>query len=387
VGIAFILLIGAGLMLKSFREVLEIEPGFQPEGVLAGYVPLPEARYPDQASQNEFTLELLRRIRAIPGVDDASLTTQLPFSGNNSASVITPEGYIPPAGESLLSPYQNWVGTDYFETMGIPLLEGRTFDSRDESGDQRVIIIDEWLANRYFTDGNAVGKRMLWGAVPGMEGDLEENLFTIVGVVGAHRQNNLVESQYVGSYWFPLSQARRLFLTLVMRTDGNPSSLIEPAREVVAELDPEVPFFGARTLEDRIDESLLERRSPMLLLMIFAGVALFLAGVGIYGALAYSVTQRTREMGIRIAMGSGAGQVFGLVVGQGMRVVALGLILGGVGSLALVRLIRSLLYGVEPADPAVIGLVGLLLAATGLAACLLPARRATRIDPVEALAD
>jgi predicted permease len=354
---------------------------------MTGYVPLPESRYPDQASQNEFTQELLREIRALPGVEHASLTSQLPFSDNNSSSVILPEGYIPQAGESILSPYQNWVATDYFETMGIPLLEGRAFEFGDNAGDGQVIIIDEWLANRYFQDESPIGKRMLWGTVPGAEENLEENLFTIVGVVGSHRQNDLVESQFVGSYWFPLSQAQRLFLTLVMKTDGDPQALVEPARRVVAELDPEVPFFGTRTLQERIDDSLLERRAPMLLLMIFAAVALFLAAVGIYGALAYSVTQRTREMGIRIAMGSGSGKVFGLVVGQGLRVVGVGLVVGGLGALALARLIQSLLYGVQPADPAVIAGVGLILGLTGLAACILPARRATRIDPVEALAD
>ena len=174
-------------------------------------------------------------------------------------------------------------------------------------------------------------------------------------------------------------------MTLVMKTEGDPLTLVEPARLVVAGLDPEVPFFAARTLQDQIDRSMVERRSPMLLLMIFAGVALFLAGVGIYGVLAYSVTQRTREMGIRIAIGSSSGDVFKLVVGQGLRVVGVGLVVGGLGSLGLARLIRSFLYGVQPTDPAVMASVAGLLAVTGMMACLLPARRATRIDPVVAL--
>ena len=319
VGIAFILLIGAGLMLRSFREVLEVEPGFDPSGVVAGYVSLPEARYPDLVGQREFSAELLRQVRSIPGVEFASLTSMLPFSGSGSSSVIMPEGYVPQTGESLLSPYQNWVGTDYFEAMGIPLKEGRTFQFQDEAGDGQVIIIDEWLADRYFPGESPLGKRMLWGAVPGMEEDLSENLFTIVGVVGSHRQNNLVESQFVGSYWFPLSQAQRGFLSLVLKTDGDPLALVEPARRVVAGIDPELPFYGVETLSDRIDESLQERRSPMLLLMLFSGVALLLATVGIYGALAYTVTQRTREMGIRIAIGSSSREVFRLVVGQGLK--------------------------------------------------------------------
>jgi len=387
VAIAFVLLIGAGLMLKSFQEVLEVEPGFEPSGVVAGFVPLPDSRYPDAPSRSQFADDLLQGIRALPGVDLASLTTQLPFSDNNSGSVILPEGYFPQPGESMLAPFQNWVGTDYFEVMGIQVLEGRTFDSRDNPDGQRVIIIDEWLANRYFPDESPLGKRMLWGTIPGADDDQEDNLFTIVGVVGSHRQNNLVESEFVGAYWFPVAQAPRLFLTLVMKAQGDPLTLVEPAREVVTRLDAEVPFFNVRTMEDRIDESLIERRAPMLLLMIFAGVALFLAGVGIYGALAYSVTQRRREMGIRIALGSGTADVFKLVVGQGVKVVLIGLLIGGLGSLGLVQLMQSLLYGVQPTDPVVMASVALLLGATGVVACVLPARRATRIDPVEALAD
>ena len=387
VALAFVLLIGAGLMLKSFQEVLDVEPGFEPTGVIAGFVPLPEARYPDAQSRSQFAEDLLQGVRALPAVAFASITTLLPFSGNNSSSVIMPEGYTPRAGESILSPFQNWVGTDYFEAMGIPLLQGRSFDSRDNPDGQQVIIIDEWLAERYFPDESPLGKRMLWGTVPGAEDDLEEHLFTIVGVVASHRQNNLVESEFVGSYWFPIAQAPRLFLTLVMKTQGDPLTLVDPAREVVTRLDPEVPFFNVRTMQDRIEDSLIERRAPMILLMIFAGVALFLAGVGIYGALAYSVTQRTREMGIRIALGSSSREVFKLVLGQGLKVVLTGLVIGGTGAVGLVRLMQSLLYGVKPTDPLVMASVAMLLGATGLAACVLPARRATRIDPVEALAD
>ncbi len=387
VAVAFVLLIGAGLMLKSFRKVLEVQPGFDPEEVVAGFVSLPETRYPDLVSQTAFTAELLREVRALPGVGRASITTMLPFSGSASSSVILPEGYLPQAGESLLSPFQNWVESDYFEALGIPLREGRTFDLQDHAGDQQVIIIDEWLANRYFPDESPIGRRMLWATLPGAEEDQSANLFTIVGVVGSHRQNNLVESQYVGSYWFPLAQDRRSFFTLLVKADGDPLTVVEPTREALKRIDPELAWFAVETLQEKIDRSLLDRRSPMLLLMIFAGVALFLAGIGVYGALAYSVTQRTREMGIRIAIGSSAGEVFGLVVGSGLKIVGIGLLLGGVGALGLVRLIQSLLFGVEPADPGVIGMVGLLLGMTGVLACLWPARRATRIDPVEALVE
>jgi predicted permease len=387
VALAFILLISAGLMLRSFQEVLDVDPGFEPAGVMAGFVPLPGSRYPDDPSRALFMEELLGEIRALPGVTFASLTTQLPFSGNNSSSVISPEGYIPRPGESLLSPYQNWVGTDYFEAMGIPLLEGRTFERGDNADAQQVIIIDEWLAERYFPNESPLGKRMLWGTVPGADEDEEAHLFAIVGVVASHRQNDLVESQFVGAYYFPFAQRTQSFPTLLMKTSGDPLALVEPAREVLTRLDPEIPFFGTRTMQDRIDQSLVARRSPMLLLMIFAGVALFLAGVGVYGALAYTVSQRTREMGIRIAIGSNSRRVFNLVVGQGAKVVGVGLAVGLLGSLGLTRLLQSLLYGVRPSDPGVLASVAALLALTGLFACVLPARKATRVDPVVALSD
>ncbi len=385
VGIAFVLLIGAGLMLRSFQEVLKVDPGFEPEGVLTGRISLPASRYPDTRGRAAFLEELLREIRALPGVRHASVTQQLPFAGDNSSSVILPEGYEPRPGESVLSPLQTRAGAGYFEAMGIPLKEGRTFDSRDEEGSQQVILIDEWLANRFYPGESPLGKRLLYGTVPGLEEDDEPYLYTIVGVVGAHRQNDLVESEYVGHYYFPVAQGPELNQMLVLKSEGDPMALVEPVRQVVTRLDPELPFHGVRTMRERIDESLLERRSPMLLLMIFAGVALFLAALGIYGALAYSVTQRTREMGIRIAIGSGAGGVFGLVLKEGLRVVGLGLALGALGSLGLMRLIQSLLYGIRPTDPLVMALVAALLAATGLMACVLPARRATRIDPVVAL--
>jgi predicted permease len=385
VAIAFILLIGAGLLLTSFRAVLNIDPGFRPQSVLTGYLSLSSARYEDQASRQAFVDELLEDVRGLPGVGGASITSQLPFSGNNSSSVILPEGYMPEPGESLLSPYQTWVGPGYFETMGIPLLEGRLFEESDNQDAQRVIILDEWLARRYFPEASPLGKRMLWATVPGAEEDQEDHLYTVTGVVGSIKQNDLTPDDFVGGYYFTYKQRSPGFLSLVVRAGGEPTLLTPAIREAVARIDPDLPFYGVETMEERISDSLRARRSPMFLLAIFSAVALFLAAVGIYGVLAYAVTQRTREMGIRIAMGSKASDLFRMVVGQGARVVALGLLVGFAGTLALVRLIRSLLYGVAASDPLVVSMVAGLLAITGLAACLIPARRATRIDPVAAL--
>jgi predicted permease len=386
VAIAFILLIGAGLMFASLRAALNQDPGFQPSSVLTGFVALPDSRYAEAADRSQFIDEMLRDVRALPGVAAASVTTQIPFGDNNNSSVILPEGYVPSAGESLLSPFSNIAGPDYFETMRIPLVSGRFFAETDIDETMNVIIIDEWLANRYFPDQSPLGRRMLWGTVPGAEdaGD-EEHLYTVIGVVGQIKHNDLTESEHVGAYYFTYRQRPPGFMTLAVRTEMEPTAMTGPIRRAVAGIDPDLPFFYPQTMEERVAESLVTRRTPMLLLMIFAGVALFLAAVGIYGVLAYTVTQRTRELGIRIAIGSSPNRLFGMVVSQGLRVLGLGLVLGGLGALLLVRLVQALLYGVRPTDPFVLAAVAAILAAVGVGACLLPARRATRIDPVVAL--
>ncbi|UCC75055.1 MAG: ABC transporter permease [Gemmatimonadota bacterium] len=385
VAIAFVLLIGAGLMFASLRAALKVDPGFQPSSVLTGYISLPESRYEDDTAQRQFTDAMLRQVRALPGVTAAGVTTQIPFGGGGSASVILPEGYVPRPGESMLAPFNSRVGPGYFEAMRIPLLAGRYFDERDTEDAQQVIIIDQWLAHRYFPDQDPVGRRMLYGTLPGMEEDEEEFLYTIIGVVGDIKHNDLTQSEHVGAYYFTYKQRPPGFLTLTVRTAVQPLSLVPAVRQVVSRLDPDLPFYYPETMEHRIAESLIVRRTPMLMLLAFAGIALFLAAVGIYGILAYSVTQRTREISIRMAIGSTPQRVFNLVVTQGLTVLGLGLVIGIGASLLLAQLIRALLYGVRPTDPMVLAVVALTLLACGVGACLLPARRATRIDPVLAL--
>jgi predicted permease len=387
VALAFVMLIGAGLMFVSFRSALAVDPGFQAEGVFTGMVSLPESRYPEAEDQRQFTDRLMEQIRALPGVEGASVTSMLPFSGNNSSSVILPEGYAPEPGESLLSPFQSWVGDGYFETLGIGLVEGRTFEPSDGPDAANAIIIDRWLARRYWPDSSPLGKRMVWGAAPGSEDVSEENLFTVVGVVETIKQTDLTapDAEHVGAYYFPVAQRPITFMTLAARASGDAAELTPAVRDVLRRLDPELPLFGTETLTARIDESLASRRVPLVLLTVFAGVALFLAVVGIYGALAYSITQRTREFGIRMAMGSGPEKIFRMVLGQGSRVIGAGLAVGALSAFFLVRLIQSLLFGVQATNPGVMAAVAAVLALAGLVACLLPARRATRVDPVVAL--
>ena len=387
VALAFVLLIGAGLMLMSFRAALAVDPGFDPDGVLTAFVSLPSARYPDGNARRQFTEALRSGIAAIPGVNAVGITAQLPFTGNNSNSVILPEGYVPSPGESVLSPMQVLVSPGYVEAMGIQLVDGRTFRDSDGPDGLRVMLIDEWLAHRYWPDRSPLGDRMLYGVPPGTDSIPPESVFTIIGVVKTIKHNDLTAppSEHVGAYYFCTLQRPPGFQAMVVRTDVPPASVTPALRQVVARLDGELPVYGVETMRGRIDESLRTRKVPLVLLGVFAAVALFLAVVGIYGALAYSVTQRTREIGIRMAMGSAPSDVFRSVVGQGLRVTGLGLVVGIGSALLLTRLVRSLLFGVQPSDPRVLIVVAVVLGAVGLVACLIPARRATTVDPVSAL--
>jgi len=387
VALAFVLLIGAGLMLVSFRAALSVSPGFDPQGVLSAFLSLPSSKYPDGTSRRQFTDELLREVRAIPGVTDASVTSQLPFSGNNSNSVAFPEGYVPSPGESVLSPRRSVVGTDYFATMGIKLLEGRTFKESDGPDVPNVVIIDKWLADRYWPNKSAIGSRLVFGQAPGADSVPAENAATIIGVVATTKDNDLTApaGEHVGAYFFPTRQRPIGYMSLVVRSSTDPAGVTPAVRKVLVSIDPELPLYGVETMQARIDDSLRSRKVPLVLLGVFAVVALFLAVVGIYGALAYSVTQRTREIGIRVAMGSAPRDVFRSVVGQGLRVTGLGLVVGLAVSLLLTRLVQSLLFDVRATDPRVITAVVVVLGVVGLLACLVPARRATAVDPVQAL--
>jgi len=372
----------------SFRAAISVDPGFEAEGLFTGLVSVPQTRYADEESQRQFWDALLAGTRSTAGVASASLTSQLPFTNNNSSSVIVPEGFVPPPGESLLSPFQTVVGPDYFETMGIELLGGRTFEESDGPDAPNVMVVDKWLADRYWPGGDAIGHRMVFNMVPGADSVPESNIATIVGVVETIKQNDLTTpaSEHTGAYYFTYRQQPRTFLTVVARSAaGDGADLTTAVRSALSGVDSDVPLFGVETMRARIDQSLSRRRLPMMLLGVFAGLALFLVVIGIYGALAYTVSQRTREIGIRMAMGSAPQQVFRAVVGQGLKVTGVGLAVGGLAAWFLTRLLQSLLFGVAATDPRVMAAVALVLAAVAVTACTIPARRATRVNPVEAL--
>jgi predicted permease len=385
---AAILLVGAGLLLASFVELLAVDPGFRAEGVATATVSLPDSRYAEDAARLTFARELVAAARALPGVESAAVATAIPFGGSFSANVITVEGYVRRPGESLLAPFQTLVTPGYFETLGIPLLDGRSFDERDREGSLPVVVVDRWLAERYWPGESALGKRIALGAP-----DLDEELrwMTVVGVVGEVRMATLGAGDQHGAFYMPHGQLPDFSraLTLVARVgpeEGDPGSLTEPVRRVVQRIDPALPIFDAATLEQRVGRSLIARRAALVLAVVFGAVALFLAAVGLYGVLAYSVARRTRELGIRVVLGSTARGLLGLVLGRSARVTGIGLAAGLAGAFLLTRWMSGLLYGVEATDPRIYAVVAVVLAAVALAASLAPARRAARVDPAVVLA-
>jgi predicted permease len=393
VAFAVMLLVAAGVLLASFRRVLQVDPGFNTESVLTGNVSTPRSRYADDAALRAFMARALERVRALPGVVQAGATTTIPFGGTNNDSVILAEGYEMKPGESLVSPASILATPGYFEALQVPLVAGRLFTDADTEKAPKVIIIDEQLANRFWPGRSPIGRRM-WQ--PDNVKELTtgpgpaSRFYTVVGVVGRVSIGGLVASaddSRVGAYYFPYAQGPDSFMTFAIGTAVEPMSLTGAVRREIAALDPELPFYSVRTIDELMDRSLTNRRTPMVLAVAFGSIALLLAAVGIYGVLAYQVTQRTREMGIRMALGSDAAGIFRLVIGEGVALLAAGFALGLTGAFALRRSLETQLYGVQPMDPTVLALVAAILCTVGLVACAVPARRASRIDPLIALAE
>jgi putative ABC transport system permease protein len=391
IAFAFMLLIGAGLLLASFQRVLGVRPGFDASHVMTGIVSLPASRYNEEAQRITFWNQLTDRVRALPGVQAAGITSNLPLGGNYSDSVILAEGYAMSPGESLISPYASSASPGYFETMSIPLKRGRLFTASDDERAPKVLIIDERLAQRFWKGADPVGRRM-WKPEDPEEltrgPGPKSHSYTVVGVVGNVRTTGLTEKEPVGAYYFPFAQqAGPRGMTLVTRTAGEPASIVSAVRQAVTSIDPELPFFAVKPMQQRVDESLVSRRTPMMLASLFGGIALFLAAVGIYGVLAFQVAQRRKEIGIRMALGSDGRRIFGLIVTEGLWLLAVGIALGLAGAFGIRRAMEAQLFGVQPMDPTVLALVTGVLGAVAFLACAVPARRAARIDPLIALND
>jgi predicted permease len=392
VAFAFVLLVGAGLLLASFRRILAVDPGFNPTGVLTASIALPTSRYKDDPALYAFVDEALRRLREVPGVSSVGATDWIPMNGNNSDSVILAEGYQMRPGESIISPSQSAVTPGYFTAMGVKLVRGRFFDEHDVDKAPHAVIVDDRLARRFWPHQDPIGKRMF------LPQDINNLLATndktvwlnVVGVIGEVKLHSFTEDTRspVGAYYFPMAQSSRRGVSFALKSAaGDPSALGADVRHVLSRLDRELPVFGVQTMDQRVEKSLASRRSPVLLSLTFGLVALLLSALGIYGVLAYLVTQRTKEIGIRIALGSSTPAIFELVLREGLLLIGAGFALGAAGALALRRSLESQLFGVSATDPLVLAVVAGILAMVAILACALPARRATRIDPIVALAE
>ncbi|HEX8148930.1 MAG TPA: ABC transporter permease [Pyrinomonadaceae bacterium] len=378
VGLALVLLVGAGLMVRSFVRLQAVNPGFDASNLLTMRLMLPQTKYPEDGRKVEFFRRVTERLGSLPGVRSASAVSALPFADIGSATSFTVEGRPPlPPGERQ--------GTDvrvadenYFRTMNIPVVSGRTFTGQEAVEDRKVAVVNEAMARKYFAGEDPIGKRILvnMSSTPAPT--------EIIGVVGDARYDKLDGELRPMVYWTP-PQLTYPSMWLVVRTNGDPASLGPSAVREIQAVDREQPVSDVRTMEGWLSESTARARFGTLLLGAFACAALALAAVGLYGVLSYSVTQRRNEIGVRMALGAQARDVLRLVVGQGMRLVLVGVVLGLAGALALTRVMSGLLYDVAATDPPTFAVNALLLVVVSLAACYIPARRATRVDPSTAL--
>ena len=380
VAVSLILLIGAGLLINSFLRLRNVDPGFRAENLLTMKIVLPELKYPDRARRSAFYTELVRRIEALPGVKSAAVTTNLPLYSQGNSIGISIEGRPDPAPGQEQIVVTRIISPHYFQTMGITLLQGRQFNEQDKADTPIALVISEAMARKYWPGEDPIGKRVK----PGSSAS-SNPWFTIVGVAKDVRQFELNADPKPQMY-LPYTQAGFFApRDLVVSTNGDPLSLASAVRKTVWEIDKDQPVSNISTMENVLSESIARQRFSMLLLGIFAALALALATVGIYGVMSYSVAQRTREIGIRMALGAQRSDVLKLVVGQGLKLVMIGVLIGLVIALVLTRVMSSLLFGVSATDPLTFTIISLVLISVAVLASYIPARRATRVDPMVAL--
>jgi putative ABC transport system permease protein len=376
VALSIVLLVGAALLLRSFARLTNVDPGFDAGKVLSFRVSLPPTTYSEDHNRVRFFDDLLGKLDALPQVTSAGMVQSLPIVGGYVLSFTIQGRQAPKPGEGPSANHRS-VSPDYFRTLGIRVLRGRTFTDRDTETTPMVAVIDQSFADRHFPNEDPIGH--------GIDiGNGTDGFYEIVGVVGNVHHDGL-DAAPDPTMYVPYRQDVFSSMSVVARTEGDPAQLANTVRQVVREIDGALPAYQISPLSVLLSESIAQRRFSMLLLGLFALIALFLASVGLYGVVAYAVSQRTQEIGVRMAIGAQAGDVMRMILGGGMKLALIGVAIGTAGALALSDLVTSMLYGVTPFDPVSYAATALVLLAVAALACYVPARRAMRIDPILAL--
>jgi predicted permease len=380
--LALVLLAGAGLLGLSLERAMAVSPGFRADHVLSGQISLPGSNYHSLADALAFNTRLMNELGR-PGVIAAGIATNVPLSGNSGKSAAVVIGYVMPPGASLRAIYSYGVDGDYFAAMGFSLREGRFLTPADSRRTERVCVVDDDFARYYWPNRSALGQRLFEGGQAGPDAEA----FTIVGVVGAVKQAGLTDDSAQGSVYYPFAYRGDDHLYVVARTAASPDSLSRTLQATVRRIDPDLPITNLRSMDTRIADSLITRRSPALLAGIFSAIALLLTAIGTYGVLSYAVAQRRREIGIRIALGASTGQIRAQFFSLALRLLAVGTLLGVTGAWLTGRAMRSLLYHVPPFDWLTLTAAAAILGVVSLIACVLPSHRAAKVSAVEALAE
>jgi predicted permease len=381
IALALALLTGAGLLGLSLERAAAVSPGFQPEHVLTGRISLPFTTYPNGLSRVQFIERLTKEVGQLPGVLASGVVDNVPLSGNSGKSAATVKGHILRPGETLRGHYSYAVGGDYFSTLGITLRAGRFLTPADSHRTQRVCVVDEDFARYYWPNSGAVGQRLFEGG----EARDDAEAFTIVGVVGAVKQAGLTDDSAQGAVYYPYMFRVGYYIFIAARTSLSPESTASMLQTTVRQIDAELPVSDIRSMETRISDSLMARRSPALLAGIFSAIALLLTAIGTYGVLSYAVTERRREIGVRMALGARPEQIRNQFFSLALRLFAAGTTLGMLGGLLAGRAMRAVLFHVPPVDPAILAGAAVIIGAVSLVACLVPSHRAARISPMEVL--
>jgi len=382
IALSLVLLIGAGLLMRSFERLTQVNPGFDPHNVLSAEMLVPRSKYNKRQLMASFYQQLLEKLKSVPGVESAAAISQLPLSGDYWGGTLTFEGVTANAERGNLASFevdQRAITPDYFTTMKTPLLEGRYFMDQDSSK-HSVAIVDETLAKRLWPDSSPIGHRFTFGRFPEKPTDWVE----IVGVV-RHIRHHRLDANVREEVYHPHAIVTFSQMTLAIRTSTDPLSIAGAVRDTVKSLDPDQPVYRMRTMDELVSGALAPARFTLLLLMIFAGVAATLAIIGIYGVVSQAVSERTHEIGVRMALGAQVSDVLMMVVGQGLKLISVGVAVGLLGAFVLTRLMSGLLYEVSATDPTTFIILAIILTGVALAACFVPARRAAKVDPMISL--